>query len=80
MSSAAKRLIRKTDKKARVTLPVDFADCLVTLDRTGDVLQIRKARGMIARRYSFKQLLAGLSKDNLHPEVQTGPPVGRESL
>lgn len=77
---AAAKMTRKADDKGRVTLPKDFAGCIVTLERHGDVLQVRKVRGVRARRYSFKQLMAGVTKDNLHPEIQTGPPVGSEAL
>ncbi len=71
---------RKTDGKARVTLPDDFANCLVTLERDGDEVRIRKASRTSGRRYTFRQLMAGVTKDNIHAEVSTGPPVGRESL
>jgi hypothetical protein len=72
----ATALTRKTDGKARVTLPEDFANCVVTIEREGDELRVRKA----GRRYSFKQLMAGVTKDNIHAEISTGPPVGKESL
>ena len=32
------------------------------------------------KEYSLKELLAGVSKDNLHGEVDTGIPVGKELL
>jgi antitoxin component of MazEF toxin-antitoxin module len=73
-------LMRKTDRKARLTLPGDFASCLVTIERQGDELRIRKARKVVARRYSFRQLMAGVTKANIHAEIKTGPPVGREAL
>jgi hypothetical protein len=73
-------LTRKTDTKARLTLPKDFASCLVTVERHGDELRVRKARKVVARRYSFKQLMAGVTKKNIHAEVDTGPAVGKESL
>jgi hypothetical protein len=73
-------MMRKTDGKGRVTLPGDFASCLVTIERRGDELHVRKVRGMAARRYSFKQLMAGVTKENIHAEVPTGPAVGREAL
>ena len=75
-----KTLTRKTDKKARLTLPSDFASCLVTVERHGDELHVRKARKVVARRYSFKQLMAGVTKKNIHAEITTGPAVGKESL
>ncbi len=80
MGRAAQKITRKTDRKGRVRLPSDFANCLVTLERDGDVLTIRKARGVVVRRYSFKRLMAGVTKDNLHAAVGTGPPVGGEVL
>jgi antitoxin component of MazEF toxin-antitoxin module len=73
-------LTRKTDHKGRVTLPSDFAGCLVTVERVGDELRIRKARKVVARRYSFKQLMAGVTPENIHAEVPTGPAVGKETL
>jgi hypothetical protein len=73
-------LMRKTDSKGRLTLPSDYAGCLVTVERVGDELRVRKARQVVARRYSFKQLMAGVTARNIHAEVQTGPPVGREAL
>ncbi len=71
---------RKTDQKGRLTLPSDFADCLVTVERVGDELRVRKAQRVAARRYSFKQLMAGVTAANIHAEVQTGPAVGKEAL
>ena len=32
------------------------------------------------KEYSFKELLAGVSEDNLHGEFDTGIPVGKELL
>jgi antitoxin component of MazEF toxin-antitoxin module len=75
-----KTLTRKTDRKARLTLPSDFASCLVTVERNGDELRVRKARRVVARRYSFKQLMAKVTKKNIHAEIKTGPAVGREAL
>ena len=69
-------LTRKTDPKGRLQLPGDFADCLVAVERTGDELRIRKVRQAAGRRYSFKQLMAGVTAKNIHAEIQTGPAVG----
>lgn len=71
---------RKTDRKGRLILPNDFADCLVTVERVGDELRVRKAQRLVARRYTFKQLMAGVTAQNRHAEVPTGPAVGREAL
>jgi hypothetical protein len=73
-------MTRKTDCKARVTLPPDFAGCLVSIKREGDDLRIRKVGKARTRRYSFKQLMAGVTKESIHGEIKTGPPVGREAL
>jgi hypothetical protein len=73
-------LTRKTDHKARLTLPSDFASCLVTIERQGDELRVRKAKAVTVRRYSFKQLMAGVTAANIHAEVKTGPAVGSEAL
>lgn len=60
---------RKTDRRGRLVLPSDFADCLVTVERVGDELRVRKARRPAARRYTFKQLMAGVTAKNRHGEV-----------
>jgi hypothetical protein len=73
-------MTRRTDRKGRVTLPSSFAGCLVVLDVRGDEVRIRKAKRVTPRRYSFKELMAGVTPDNIHAEVETGPPVGREEL
>jgi len=69
-------ITRKTDKRARLTLPKDFADCQVTVIRDGDELRVRKVKKSRERRYSFKQLMAGVTPDNIHAEIETGPAVG----
>jgi hypothetical protein len=71
---------QKTDAKGRLTLPHDFAGCLVTVERRGDELRVRKVRQGVARRYSFKQLMAGVTKKNIHAEISSGPAVGGEVL
>ena len=67
---------RKTDKMARLMLPGDFAGCLVTIERMGDELRVRKVRQGVARHYSFKQLMAGVTRKNIHAEISTGSAVG----
>jgi hypothetical protein len=73
-------LTRKTDRKGRLQLPGDFADCLVAVERAGDELRIRKVRPVAPRRYSFKKLMAGVTAKNIHAEIQTGPSIGGEVL
>ena len=61
-------------------LPEGFADCLVTIDRQGDELRIRKVKRLVAGRYSFKEMIAKVTPDTIHGEVDFGPPVGGEQL
>ena len=75
-----KAMTRKTDRNGRLTLPSDFASCLVTVERHGDELRVRKVGKIVGRRYSFKQLIARVTKMNIHGEIQTGPVVGKEVL
>jgi antitoxin component of MazEF toxin-antitoxin module len=69
-------IYRKTDRHARLRLPADFASCVVTIEHCGDELRIRKQR----RRYTFRELMAGVTPRNIHREVRTGRSIGRESL
>ena len=34
----------------------------------------------VKKEYSLKELLAGVTKDNIHSEFDTGRPVGKEAL
>jgi antitoxin component of MazEF toxin-antitoxin module len=71
---------QKTDTKGRLALPSDFAGCLVTVERVGDELRVRKVQRGAGRRYSFKQLMAGVTAKNIHAEIKTGRAVGGEAL
>jgi hypothetical protein len=73
-------ITQRTDRKARLILPPDFASCLVTIERLGDELRVRKAKTVAARRYSFKDLMSRVTTQNIHGEVKTGPAVGKEAL
>jgi hypothetical protein len=73
-------LTLKIDPKGRLTLPTDFAGCLVTVERVGDELRVRKVGRVVGRRYSFKQLMAGVTSKNIHAEIKTGRAVGKEAL
>jgi hypothetical protein len=69
---------RKVDNKGRVTLFEDFVGQLLIVERVGDdEIRLRKAK-TVAKKYSLAQLLAGITPENIHPEVDFGPPVGRE--
>lgn len=50
---------------------------------TGSVVELRVVRGKlvatpVADQYELEELLAGVSKTNLHTEVSSGEAVGRE--
>jgi hypothetical protein len=71
---------RKADKKARIALFPDFAGHLVIVERVGaDELRVVKAR-VVRRRRSLDELLAGITDEQLHGEIDFGPPVGKEAL
>jgi antitoxin component of MazEF toxin-antitoxin module len=72
--------VRQLDQTASLTLPSDFAGCLVQLERHGDELRVSKVGKKSKPRYSFKQLMAKVTDDNIHEEVDTGPAVGEEAL
>ena len=71
---------RKTDSRARLTLPRDFAYCLVSIERHGDELGLRKVKRSPARRYAFRELMDKVTPENLHQESDFGRPVGKERL
>ena len=70
---------RKVDGKGRVTLFPDFAGALVIVSRvSNEEVRVHKAKA-VPRKYSLAQLLAGVTPENLHAEVGTGPSVGGEA-
>lgn len=73
-------LLQQTDDNARLVLPQDFASCLVAVERHGDEIRIRKMGLVERKRYSFKEMMAGVTQENIHAEVNSGPAVGEEAL
>jgi antitoxin component of MazEF toxin-antitoxin module len=72
-------LVRKTDKKARLTLFGDFADQLVIVERVSDdEVRVKKARA-VPRRYSLAQLVGAITSENRHDEIDWGPARGAEA-
>ncbi|HYT89409.1 MAG TPA: hypothetical protein VEL76_11945 [Gemmataceae bacterium] len=70
---------RKVDGKGRVTLFPDFAGAMVIVSRVSDEeVRVQKAKA-VPRKYSLAQLLASVTPENLHAEVETGPSVGGEA-
>jgi hypothetical protein len=71
---------RKTDSKGRVTLYPDFGNHLVIVERIGeDEVRIRKATA-VPKRKAARELIDAINEDNLHSEIDFGPPVGKEIL
>ena len=65
---------RKTDRRARILLPEDFANTSVVVERIGpNELRLRKKKRL-------KELLARVTPENIHEAVDTGPAVGKEAL
>jgi antitoxin component of MazEF toxin-antitoxin module len=73
--------VRRSDSKGRVILPADFAASVLIIERVSDTeLRIKKGRTVRKRKYTLAQLLEGVTEKNRHPEVDWGPPVGKEEL
>jgi antitoxin MazE len=50
-------------------------DCVITLEFQGN---FAKATPSKIPHYELEDLLAGMTPDQVHPEIDTGPPVGKE--
>jgi antitoxin component of MazEF toxin-antitoxin module len=71
-------LTRKTGPKGQVSLGEQFANQLVIVEQISDEeVRVRKARAVPKK--SLTQLLAKITPENLHGEIQTGPAVGAET-
>lgn len=74
--------VQKWGNSLAVRLPKPLAEDAEV--KEGTVLNLSVSEGMVVatpvqkRKWSFKQLLARVSKKNLHAEVDFGPSVGRE--
>ena len=74
--------VQKWGNSLAVRIPKPFAhDAEV---KEGTVLNLSVSQGKLVaapvrkKKFTLKQLLAKVSKDNLHAEVDTGPSVGSE--
>ncbi len=76
---AVSKRTRKADAKGRVLLPAVFANTQVIIERVSDdEVRIRKAKIPI-KRFSLRKLVAGITDENRHEEIDTGPAVGGEA-
>ena len=71
-------LTRKTASKARLTLPGDFASCLVTIERHGE--ELRVARAKLCSALLFQGTHGQVYPKKYHAEISTGAAAGREIL
>ncbi len=76
--------VKKWGNSASVRIPAAIMDAAhLTLD---EIVDIREEGGRIViapvrpRSYSLDNLLAGISPENLHAEVDFGGPLGKEAL
>ncbi len=74
--------VQKWGNSLAVRIPKPLAEDAEV--KEGTVLNLAVSEGMVVatpvqqRKWSLKQLLARVSKKNLHAEVDFGPSVGRE--
>lgn len=75
--------VQKWGNSLAVRIPRPFADEIGIADNSEVDLSLDKGmlvvRPVQRIRYDLIDLLAKVSKSNLHPEVDTGPSVGNES-
>jgi antitoxin component of MazEF toxin-antitoxin module len=65
---------RKADNRARIVLPKEFANQTVVIEQLGpNELRLRK-------KPTLSHMLAAITPENVHAEVDFGSPVGRERL
>ena len=73
--------IQKWGNSLGVRIPKAFAEEARVAE--GAIVDVKVVDGKIvlhpvARQYSLEDLLAGISEDNMHAEVDTSSPVGKE--
>ena len=74
--------VQKWGNSLAVRIPKPLAEDAEV--KEGTILNLAVSEGAVvatpvsARKWSLKQLLAGVKKKNLHEEVDLGRPVGRE--
>ena len=75
-----KTMIEHGDQGLQVTIPPDIAEASQL--KPGVEIDIRASAGRIVLTASpaptLDELLEGVTADNLHPETNWGPPVGKE--
>ena len=77
--------IQKWGNSLAIRIPMSFAKNIhlhqgstVNLVLTKDTIEIHPKKA--AKKYVLSEMLKKVNKNNIHPEVDWGPPVGREIL
>jgi antitoxin MazE len=77
-----KTRIQRWGNSLALRIPKPFAVEAGIEENSSVELSLEKGKLIIVSsqkpKFILKQLLSQVDKDNLHPEVETGPPVGRE--
>lgn len=72
--------IRKWGNSAAIRIPSALLDAAGL--KPDDPVELREEKGRIviekARRLTLEELVAGITPENRHDEVDWGPPVGKE--
>jgi antitoxin MazE len=78
-------IVKKWGNSASVRIPVAIMEAVKL--RLDDTVDVREEGGRIvvepvrsAKVYDLAQLLAGITPENLHAEVDFGPAVGKEAF
>jgi antitoxin MazE len=77
-----KTRIQKWGNSLALRIPKSFATEAGIEQNSSVELSLERGKLIIVSsqrpRFTLKQLLSQVGKDNLHQEIQTGPPVGKE--
>ena len=72
----------RTENGITLTLPNDFADHPVFTSGDSVYVAAKETRLVIthpdAKRYNVKEMVASITPENMHGEIDWGPPVGKE--
>lgn len=75
--------VRKWGNSLALRIPKPFAEEAAVQEGTVLDLSVQEgkfvAKPMVQRKYTLRQLLRGVTKDNIHEEMDWGHPVGREA-
>jgi antitoxin MazE len=74
--------VQKWGNSLALRIPKSFAE--ESNIQAGSLVDLSVAKGRLIvaplaeKKYTLEELLAGITKENLHGEVDFGPPVGKE--